>query len=56
MKTKVTWFDRMMAAVTFAEANEHALGKGFLPHKEESEKKRVCTECDAVLTTEPVRG
>lgn len=27
MKRKLTWFDRLMAAVTFAEANEHVTAK-----------------------------
>ena len=30
MKQKLSWFDRIMAAVTFAEANEHKAGKEFL--------------------------
>ena len=30
MKTKITWIDRVMAAATFAEANEHETAKEFL--------------------------
>jgi hypothetical protein len=56
MKTKISWFDRIMAAVTFAEANEHAQGKMFLIPDGELEKKQNCKECEVVLTTEPARG
>jgi hypothetical protein len=52
MKTTITWLDRMMAAVTFAEANEHA-GKGFLAGTErKSVREQKCKECNAVITTD----
>jgi len=53
MKEKLSWFDKMMAAVTFAEANEHTAGKEFVTTtRHTSEKKKKCTECDAILTTD----
>lgn len=53
MKTKITWFDRMMAAVTFAEANEHDAGKGFLAGTEhKSVTEQTSKECDVVLTAD----
>ena len=57
MKTKLSWFDRIMTAVTFAEANEHAQGKSFLTTPDgKSEKRRKCKECDDILATEPAAG
>ena len=56
MKTKLSWFDRIMAAVTFAEANEHAQGKMFLTPDSDSEKKQDCKDCEVVLRAEPARG
>lgn len=56
MKTKLSWFDRIMAAVTFAEANEHDQGKMFLIPDGEPEKKQDCKESEVVLATEPARG
>jgi hypothetical protein len=51
MKEKLSWFDKMMAAVTFAEANEHHAGKEFLTGTgRRVEKKEKCKECDAILT------
>lgn len=53
MKEKLSWFDKMMAAVTFAEANEHSAGKEFVAttqRKPETKEKR--TEYDAILTTD----
>ena len=53
MKEKLSWFDRMMAAVTFAEANEHAKAKEFLTTTAKvAEKEGRCRECDAILTTD----
>lgn len=53
MKTTITWLDRMMAAVTFAEANEHNAGKGFLAGTErKSVREQKCKECNAVITTD----
>ena len=53
MKTKLTWLDRMMAAVTFAEANEQEFGKKFLTDTgRKSEKTENCKECDVVLATD----
>jgi len=54
MKTKLTWFDRIMAAVTFAEANEpepataNQIVNTTLPVTE----RRKCQECGVVLTAE----
>ena len=53
MKEKLSWFDKMMAAVTFAEANEHSAGKEFVAttqQKPETKEKRK--EYDAILTTD----
>jgi hypothetical protein len=53
MKTKITWFDRIMAAVTFAEANEQAAGKTFLTDtRRRAERQQKCRECEDVLTTD----
>jgi hypothetical protein len=53
MKTKLSWFDRIMSAVTFAEANEHTRAKEILDTTGlKSEKEKKCTECDAILTTD----
>jgi hypothetical protein len=53
MKTKITWFDRMMAAVTFAEANEQDTGEGFLNSSgRKSERKQKKAECNTVLGTD----
>jgi len=51
MKEKLSWFDRIMAAVTFAEANEPDVGKEFLTGTvRKSEREQKCKECDAILT------
>ena len=48
MKTKITWFDRVMAAATFAEANEHETAKEFLAGAVNvAENKNRCKDCDA---------
>jgi hypothetical protein len=53
MKQKLSWFDKFMAAVTFAEANEHNRAIEFLPATgRKSERKQQCKECDAILTTD----
>jgi len=52
MKTKLSWFDRIMAAVTFAEANEHAKGKSFLNIPADGPEKKNCRECDPILTAD----
>jgi hypothetical protein len=53
MKTKITWFDRIMAAVTFAEANEQDAGKKFLTTSgRKTEREHKCKECDAVLASD----
>lgn len=53
MKTKITWFDRMMTAVTFAEANEPEFGKKFLATTgRKSEKGGKYAESDAVFTAD----
>ena len=38
MKEKLTLFDKMMAAITFAEANEHNAGKEFVTSSPQKEK------------------
>ena len=53
MKTKITWFDRIMAAVAFAEADEQDTGKTFLTdtgHRTAREQKYK--KCDTVLTAD----
>jgi hypothetical protein len=53
MKTKITWFDRIMAAVTFAEANEQDAGKTFLTVTgRKTAREQKCKKCDTVLTTD----
>jgi hypothetical protein len=53
MKTKITWFDRIMAAVTFAEANEQDTGKRFLAGtRSKPETTQKCRECDTVLASD----
>ena len=46
MKKKLTQFDRIMAAVTFAEANEHDAGKSFLKG---SKTEQVNKEYEVIL-------
>ena len=53
MKTKITWFDKLMAAVTFAEANEGHTGEKFLTGSgRKSERQQKCKECNTVLATD----
>lgn len=53
MKEKLSWFDRIMAAVTFAEANEQELGREFLTGTvRKSDREQKCTECEGVLATD----
>jgi hypothetical protein len=53
MKTKITWFDRIMAAVTFAEANEQDTGKSLLTDSgRKTNMAPKCKECNIVLTTD----
>ncbi len=53
MKTKISWFDRIMVAVTFAEANEQDAGKTFLTGTgRKTVREHKCTKCDTVLTTD----
>ena len=53
MKTKITWFDRIMAAVTFAEANEQDTGKNLLADSgRKTNRAPKCKECNTVLTTD----
>lgn len=53
MKKKLSWFDKIMAAVTFAEANEAVTAKGFLAGTEpKQEKKKESRDCEAILTTD----
>jgi len=53
MKEKLSWFDKMMAAVTFAEANEHSTGKEFVTTTQRKpEMKETRKEYDAILTTD----
>ena len=51
MKQKLSWFDRVMAAATFAEANEHGIAAEILAGTEQK-RNRKCKECDAVLTND----
>jgi hypothetical protein len=47
MKTKISWFDRMMAAATFAEANEHETAKELLTGSgSNSENRHHCKDSD----------
>ena len=53
MKEKLSWFDKMMAAVTFAEANEHNAGREFLTGTgRKAEKKEKGKEREAILATD----
>lgn len=53
MKEKLSWFDRIMAAVTFAEANEPEVGKEFLTTSvDNTVKQQKREECDAILATD----
>ena len=52
MKTKLTYFDRLLAAITFAEANEPGLAEEFLdgrrPVSVTQKKTAQETGCDAL--------
>ena len=50
MKTKLTWIDRIMAAVTFAEANEHVKAKELLNGSERTTANR--RECDCLVAAD----
>jgi hypothetical protein len=53
MKEKLSWFDRVMAAVTFAEANEHNAAKEYLRATgQKSERQQKCRECSSAFTDE----
>ena len=53
MQEKLSWFDRMMAAVTFAEADEPEVGRELADGITcKSEKKQRCEECSGVLGTD----
>lgn len=50
MKRNLSWFDKTMAAVTFAEANEHTAGKKFLTITDgDSGKVQKCKKGDVAL-------
>lgn len=53
MKKKLSWFDKLMAAVTFAEANEHDTAKEFLiPTGNKTATKKECKDCDALFSSD----
>jgi uncharacterized protein with PIN domain len=53
MKQKLSWIDKIMAAVTFAEANEQNVAKEFLTGTgRKSERKQRCKECGEILSTD----
>ena len=53
MGKKLSWFDRLMAAVTFAEANEHAKGKDFLSVTESrTDKQKNSKEQESFISTD----
>jgi len=53
MKTQLSWFDKIMTAVTFAEANEHETAREFLVSSgSTSENRQKGTECDVILPAE----
>ena len=53
MKTHITLIDRIMAAVTFAEANEPATGKEFLTGtKCKSERELKRKHCETFHTND----
>jgi hypothetical protein len=50
MKQKITWFDRIMAAVSFAEADEPATARGILTDIAHTpEKREKCKDHDVLL-------
>lgn len=50
MKTKLSWFDRMMMGVTFAEANLPGMGRELMKGGVSEDKKpKGCEKCDLSL-------
>ena len=49
VKKKLSWFDRMMVAVTFAEANEPAKAKEHVPEISSSPVKHNGTRKNEIL-------
>jgi hypothetical protein len=50
MKTKLSWFDRMMMGITFAEANLPEVGRELMGGGVSKDKKQKgCEKCDLGL-------
>lgn len=53
MKTKLTWFDKMMLGVTFAEANMAAAAREYAEGNKCQQTKRQCKRpCEEPATNE----
>jgi hypothetical protein len=53
MNTKLSFFDKIMTAVTFAEAGEHAEAKRFLTDKNHRPaRKGKCKKCETALSAD----
>jgi len=50
MNDKLNWFDKVMSAVTFAEAGEHDTAREIL--NEDTEETKECPHCGGSITVD----
>lgn len=51
MEKKTSWLDRLMLAITFAEANEHSTARTYLEDRSKSEHRQyTCITSECVMS------